>query len=89
MEIFTTEPGIQFYSGNFLDSSLRDKAEASYGRHAGLCLETQLFPIRQIMRIVLDGSQAGRAIRVDDRIQILKSITGMMNEGNSTSGDKH
>jgi aldose 1-epimerase len=44
MEIFTTEPGIQFYSGNFLDGSMRGKAGASYGLRGGLCLETQHFP---------------------------------------------
>jgi aldose 1-epimerase len=44
MDIFTTEPGIQFYSGNFLDGSARGMAGAAYGRHAGLCLETQHFP---------------------------------------------
>ena len=44
MEIFTTEPGIQFYSGNFLDGSMRGKAGAPYGLRAGLCLETQHFP---------------------------------------------
>jgi aldose 1-epimerase len=44
MEIFTTEPGIQFYSGNFLDGSVRGKAGTPYGRHSGLCLETQHFP---------------------------------------------
>jgi len=44
MEIFTTEPGIQFYSGNFLDGSMRGKAGAPYKRHSGLCLETQHFP---------------------------------------------
>ena len=44
MEIFTTEPGIQFYSGNFLDGSVQGKAGASYGPRGGLCLETQHFP---------------------------------------------
>jgi aldose 1-epimerase len=44
MEIFTTEPGIQFYSGNFLDGSARGKGVTAYGRHSGLCLETQHFP---------------------------------------------
>jgi aldose 1-epimerase len=44
MEIFTTEPGIQFYSGNFLDGSVRGKTGKVYGRHSGLCLETQHFP---------------------------------------------
>lgn len=44
MEVFTTEPGIQFYSGNFLDGSLSGKGGKKYVKHAGLCLETQHFP---------------------------------------------
>jgi aldose 1-epimerase len=45
MEVFTTEPGIQFYSGNFLDGTLTNtKAGQKYVLHAGLCLETQHFP---------------------------------------------
>jgi len=45
MEIYTTEPGIQFYSGNFLDGTLSGTREGiKYVKHAGLCLETQHFP---------------------------------------------
>jgi aldose 1-epimerase len=45
MEVFTTEPGIQFYSGNFLDGTLKNaRGGAKYVQHAGLCLETQHFP---------------------------------------------
>jgi aldose 1-epimerase len=44
LEIFTTEPGMQFYSGNFLDGSLKGKGGVSYQKHHGLCLETQHFP---------------------------------------------
>jgi aldose 1-epimerase len=44
MDVYTTEPGIQFYSGNFLDGSMRGKAGKSYGFRSGLCLETQHFP---------------------------------------------
>ena len=45
MEVYTTEPGIQFYSGNFLDGSLKyTKNNIKYVVHAGLCLETQHFP---------------------------------------------
>jgi aldose 1-epimerase len=44
MEILTTEPGIQFYSGNFLDGSLKGKKGIVYGKHHGFCLETQHFP---------------------------------------------
>jgi aldose 1-epimerase len=44
MEVWTDQPGIQFYSGNFLDGSLRGKRGVTYDKHAGLCLETQHFP---------------------------------------------
>lgn len=43
MEIWTTEPGIQFYSGNFLDGSASGIGGV-YCKHYGLCLETQHFP---------------------------------------------
>jgi aldose 1-epimerase len=44
LEVLTTQPGLQFYSGNFLDGSLTGKGGAVYQKHAGLCLETQHFP---------------------------------------------
>ncbi len=44
MEIYTTEPGIQFYSGNFLDGTITGKRGRVYQRRYGLCLETQHFP---------------------------------------------
>lgn len=44
MEVLTTEPGIQFYSGNFLDGSLTGKGNKKYGFRSGLCLETQHYP---------------------------------------------
>jgi aldose 1-epimerase len=44
METYTTEPGIQFYSGNFLDGTLTGKGNIVYKQHFGLCLETQHFP---------------------------------------------
>jgi aldose 1-epimerase len=44
LETYTTQPGVQFYSGNFLDGSLRGKGGQAYAKHAGLCLETQHFP---------------------------------------------
>lgn len=44
LEVFTTEPGIQFYSGNFLDGTLKDNAGQPIQKHTGLCLETQHFP---------------------------------------------
>jgi len=44
MEVWTTEPGIQLYTGNFLDGSLKGKGGKVYGKHSGFCLETQHFP---------------------------------------------
>ena len=44
MEIATTEPGMQFYSGNFLDGTLTGKGGAVYKHRTGFCLETQHFP---------------------------------------------
>ena len=41
MDIFSTEPGVQFYSGNFLDGS---DATGGFARHHGFCLETQHYP---------------------------------------------
>jgi aldose 1-epimerase len=44
LSIFTTEPGIQFYSGNFLDGSLIGTGGQAYRQSDGLALETQHFP---------------------------------------------
>jgi aldose 1-epimerase len=44
MEVLTTEPGVQFYSGNVLDGSVAGPSGRAYGKGAGLCLETQHFP---------------------------------------------
>jgi aldose 1-epimerase len=44
MEVYTTQPGLQFYSGNFLDGSIVGRGGAVYGRRHGFCLETQHFP---------------------------------------------
>jgi aldose 1-epimerase len=43
MEIYTEEPGIQFYSGNFLNGSARS-GDWLFEQYAALCLETQHFP---------------------------------------------
>jgi aldose 1-epimerase len=44
MTVATTQPGVQFYSGNFLDGSHTGRHGVGYTRHKGLCLETQHFP---------------------------------------------
>eukprot|EP00850_Spirogloea_muscicola_P015387 SM000117S25507 [mRNA] locus=s117:223326:226303:+ [translate_table: standard] len=42
--LWATAPGVQFYSGNFLDGTVTGKDGVVYGKHAGFCLETQGFP---------------------------------------------
>ncbi len=44
MEVWTTEPGVQLYTGNFLDGSLTGKSGKPYARRTGFCLETQHYP---------------------------------------------
>ncbi len=44
IEVFTSEPGIQFYTGNFLDGTIRGKNNIAYDHRCGFCLETQHFP---------------------------------------------
>ena len=44
LEVATTEPGIQFYSGNFLDGTIKGKGGHVYAHRSGLCLETQHYP---------------------------------------------
>jgi aldose 1-epimerase len=43
-EVLTTQPGMQFYSGNFLDGTLVGKSGRAYVKHSGCCFETQHFP---------------------------------------------
>lgn len=44
LEVYTTEPGVQLYTGNFLDGSIVGKGGVAYQKHFGFCLETQHFP---------------------------------------------
>jgi aldose 1-epimerase len=44
LEVLTTEPGVQFYTANFLDGTIRGKSGKIYARRSALCLETQHFP---------------------------------------------
>ena len=44
LEVFTTQPGMQFYTGNFLDGTIKTSQGAGIQKHAALCMETQHFP---------------------------------------------
>ena len=44
MEVYTTQPGIQFYTGNFLDGTVKGRSGVNYVKYSGFCLETQHYP---------------------------------------------
>ncbi|XP_062852223.1 aldose 1-epimerase [Trichomycterus rosablanca] len=44
LEVSTTQPGVQFYTSNFLDGTIKGKGGASYPKHSAFCLETQNWP---------------------------------------------
>ena len=44
MEVYTNEPGVQVYTGNFLDGTVTGKKDIVYGQRTGICLETQKYP---------------------------------------------
>jgi len=44
MDVYTDQPGVQFYTGNFLDGSLTGKGGMKYKKHYAFCLETQHYP---------------------------------------------
>ena len=44
MEVYTTQPGMQFYTGNFLDGTITGKGGKVYGKRYGFCMETQHYP---------------------------------------------
>ena len=68
MEILSTEPGVQFYSGNFLDGSLRSEQGELIHKHQGLCLETHGFPnavnIAQFPTVMVEANTPYRQLTV-------------------------
>ena len=56
MQVFSDQPGFQFYTGNFLppNGSLIGKNKTPYSTHGGLCVETQNFPdaINQVIELI-------------------------------------
>lgn len=44
LEVWTTEPAMQFYTGNFLDGTVKGKGQVGYAQRSGFCLETQHYP---------------------------------------------
>ena len=76
MDVYTTEPGVQFYTGNFLDGTLKGKGGKVYAFRNGFCLETQHFPNSPEHTLVpVDGHQGGRALQVANRVSLLDIVT--------------
>ena len=44
LEVYSDKPGVQLYSGNFLDGTLPNKSNGTYQHRTGFCLETQYYP---------------------------------------------
>lgn len=44
LEVSTSQPGVQFYTANYLDGSVTGKGRATYRKHSSFCLETQNWP---------------------------------------------
>ena len=44
MQVYTDEPGLQFYTGNFLDCTLPAKGGGTYAKRSGFCMETEHYP---------------------------------------------
>ena len=71
MEVRTTEPGVQFYTGNFLDGTIKNRKGVPYQKHAAFCLETQHFPdsVNQPQLPVHDP-RAGQDVPDDDGVRV-------------------
>ena len=76
MEVLTTEPGVQLYTGNFLDGTLTGKGGAVYRQHTGFCLETQHFPTPSISRRFLGDFRAGEDVPADDDLSVFGEVRG-------------
>lgn len=67
--MYSTQPGVQFYTGNFLDGTLRGKKGAVYPKHSGFCLETQNWPdaVNQVKLQPGFSSGVVSKVTLDDR----------------------
>ena len=74
LEVFTTEPGLQFYTGNFLDGTNVGKGGAVYKQYNGFCLEAAEVPglgeQAGVEGQVEPDPQAGRDLQADDDLQV-------------------
>lgn len=68
LEVSTTQPGVQFYTSNFLDGTVGGKGGTSYPKHSAFCLETQNWPdaVNQVMKSKIDNY----ALVLSDRLKL-------------------
>ncbi|AGH49658.1 aldose epimerase family protein [Sphingomonas fennica] len=87
LEISTTEPGVQFYSGNGLDGSIPDRGGQPIGRHRALCFETQHFPdspnMPQFPSTLL---RPGKEYRSETRLRFGTMAPEALRPGDGTAG---
>ena len=74
LEMFTDEPGVQVYSGNFLDGTATGKKGITYNQHAAICLESQHYP--QQAAVAFSAPQPRGDLQFSLHLQILREITG-------------
>ena len=71
MEMATTQPGVQFYTGNFLDGTITGKGGKVYPKRSGFCLETQHYPgLAQQAGVPLDDPEAGRDLQAEHGVHV-------------------
>ena len=76
LEVLTTEPAVQLYTGNFLDGTLKGKGGVVYQKHQAFCLETQHYPDSvHHPRLPVDDPPAGFDVYPDDDLQVLGAMT--------------
>ncbi len=81
MEVWTTEPGMQFYTGNFLDGSVRGKGGKVYPFRSAFCMETQHYPgFAQQAELPHHGTEAGDDLPHHHDLPLLGAMTSLMTE---------
>ena len=77
MEVWTTEPGMQFYTANSLDGSIRGKGGKVYPRFGAFCMETQpLSGFTEQARFSVHGIAARGDVSLDDDVPVFGAVTG-------------
>ena len=75
MTVYTDQPGVQFYTGNFLDGTIHGKGGKVYTKRGAFCLETQHYPDSpNEPQLPDDGTEAGPGVPLHDDRPILHAL---------------